>query len=130
VTPTDVAHESRTGCLYVKNHDPPPLHAIRLLFTHTHRALDYGDSVLSAFHDQGDTTATFGIVDMMKKSGVTKEELSNYRLLTINSWRNLKIAVDTVPIGRVRFTFCGTAELCRSSIGAGVSEYAGPILER
>ena len=95
-------------------------------FVHNDFCEDYRDSVLSAFHDQGGTTATFGIVDMMKKSGVTKEELSNSRLLMINSWRNIsKIPLTRFPLAVCDSRSVGTAELCRSSIGAGASEYAG-----
>jgi len=74
---------------------------------------------------QGDTTATFGIVDMMKKSGVTKEELSNSRLLTSTVGGTSKMPLTPFPLAVCDSRFVVTAELCRSSIGAGVSEYAG-----
>ena len=93
-------------------------------FVHNDFCEDYRDSVLSAFQDQGGTTATFGIVDMMKKSGVTEKELSNSRLLMINTWRNIsKIPLTRFPLAVCDARSVGTTELCRSSIGGGASKY-------
>jgi hypothetical protein len=95
-------------------------------FVHNDFCEDYRRSVLSAFNGEDDTTATFGIVQMMKERGVTEEELSNSRLLMINTWRN----VSETPLTRYPLALCdcrsvGTSELCRSCIGGGTSKYTG-----